>query len=554
MDEERAVGVPARLSRRAVLAAAGGLFATAACEAGRRAVPVPPSTTAAPTARGFAPPVVVPAAAGTLGMAVSPTVQAENARPGTLAWVPTGVQVDHGIEGYPDRASAVAGEQVSLAVSTQAPQFIVEIYRLGWYGGAGARLVGTSPELMGWRFAVPAADPVTHMVECAWPVAWRFMIGADWISGSYLCKLVGSGGQQSYVPFTVRDDTSAAAYLVQSSVTTWQAYNRWGGYSLYLGRSGAAGASFAERARVVSFDRPYERSTAYGASDLIGLEYPLIRLLERHGADVTYWTDIDLHQQPGRLVRHRALLSLAHDEYWSSAMYDGALAARDASVNIAFFGANAVYRHIRLEPGVNGEDRRQACYKVAQQDPLYGHDDAEVTADWDSGPVPRPEGALIGASYASSPVDAALRPVPDHWVWRGTGVSSATALAHAVGSEFDHWDPTVKGVPLQTDVVAHSPLTVAGRHDHSDATWYTTRQGAGVFAAGTNYWIPRLCDMPPGALRTLLPGPVPGVTDVLQQATLNVLAVLGAGPAGVTHPSHGTWRDHYAASGEPLPR
>ena len=93
------------------------------------------------------------------------------------------------------------------------------------------------------------------------------------------------------------------------SVTTWQAYNAYGGRSLYVGpgtvRVGESGAP--NRSRVVSFDRPYDQR-GWGAPDFMGNEFPLIFLAESLGLDVTYFTDIDLHEVPERL--HTSPLSV----------------------------------------------------------------------------------------------------------------------------------------------------------------------------------------------------------------------------------------------------
>ncbi len=130
-------------------------------------------------------------------------------------------------------------------------------------------------------------------------------------------KLVGDGGQEQFVPLTVRDDASTAAFVFQNSVTTWQAYNLYGGYSLYYGANGRGGQDFAHRARAVSFDRPYPQTWASGAADFVGNEYPLLYDMERLGLDLTYWTDVDFHARPQLLGNHRVLFSLGHDEYWS---------------------------------------------------------------------------------------------------------------------------------------------------------------------------------------------------------------------------------------------
>ena len=134
------------------------------------------------------------------------------------------------------------------------------------------------------------------------------------------------------MPLCVRDDSPPPAIVIQHSVTTWQAYNRWGGYSLYYGNTDGGltfthnpgGGSYANRARVVSFDRPYDHDWASGAADFVGNELPVLYQAEQLGLDVTYWTDVDLHARPHLLTNHRALLSLGHDEYWSASMRDGA--------------------------------------------------------------------------------------------------------------------------------------------------------------------------------------------------------------------------------------
>src|ERR1019366_8752672 len=129
-------------------------------------------------------------------------------------------------------------------------------------------------------------------------------------------------GEYSFVPFLVRDDSSTSTFVYMSSVTTWQAYNTWDGLSLYRGADqlGTGGFNNAVRAVRVSFNRPYDRNFANGAADFIGNEFPLLFLAERLGLDLTYWTDVDLHQRGSQLTNHQVLLSLGHDEYYSPAM------------------------------------------------------------------------------------------------------------------------------------------------------------------------------------------------------------------------------------------
>ena len=244
----------------------------------------------------------------------SPYIVAENAKTGHAWWVTT-PQADRGIEGFASQVSASIGDTVTLFVSTKATQFHVEAYRMGYYQGIGGRLVWMSGQRPGVQQPLPELIPSTNTIECRWEPSLTFTIDLSWPPGAYLLKLVGSTDEQQFVPLCVRDDTSQSAIVIQHSVTTWQAYNRWGGYSLYYGNTDGAlsfthdpaGGTYGDRARVVSFDRPYDYDWASGAADFVGNELPVIFQAERLGLDVTYWTDVDLHANPHLLDNHRAL-------------------------------------------------------------------------------------------------------------------------------------------------------------------------------------------------------------------------------------------------------
>ena len=468
----------------------------------------------------------------------------ENSRPGTLDWV---VSSTTQIYGYSDHVSAVPGDEVTLFVDPPPVPFTVELYRMGYYGGLGGRRVWTSPTLAGGAGQpAPTVDPATFMVECQWRPTLRVGIEDGWPPGAYLFKLQGSDGglTAGYIPLCIRDDDSTAAFAVQHSVTTWQAYNTWGGRSLYVGAgdraTGEAGG--ADRSRVVSFDRPYD-DRGWGAPDFMGNEFPLVFLMESLGLDTTYFTDLDLHQDPTRLLRHRCLFSLGHDEYWSSAMRDGAVTALARGTNFAFLGANAVYRHIRLEDSPLGTDRRQVCYKtdLAQEDPLWGVQPAEVTADWPDPPVPRPEQQLIGSQYS----DVAARAdmvvtAADAWVFEGTGLADGQHLTLVVEGEYDHYEPGLPGSPDNVTILAHSPVANRGPGRHADMTYYSAPGGGGVLATGSASFVSKLADAPRIYSNTVHPA-VPGVTDVLWRAMQNVCSVFGAGPASATNPSVANW-------------
>jgi hypothetical protein len=481
----------------------------------------------------------------------SAAIITENAKTGAPWWVTT-PQNAGDIEGYASQTSAVIGDQVALFVSTRAAQFHVEAYRMGYYQGIGARMVWQSAEVPGTRQAPPALIAPTNTIQCEWAPSVTVTIDHTWPPGVYLLKLVGTTGEQQFVPLCVRDDISHAAIVIQQSITTWQAYNRWGGYSLYYGNPNGqlsyvhapTNSTFGDRARIVSFDRPYDHDWASGAADLVGNEFPVIFDAERLGLDVTYWTDLDLHARPQLLANHKALLSLGHDEYWSAAMRDGATEALTHGINLAFLGANGCYRQIRLEPSPLGPDRHQICYKSAAEDPMNGQNNALVTVNWPDAPVSRPEAQLIGSTYQDVQASADMVIAdPSSWVLAGTGLAAKQTLPKAVEGEFDRYAPGGGG-PTNLDVVAHS--IVPNRHgNYSDVTWYTVAGGGGVLATGNASWVGQLANsplVPPN----VLPSAVPGVTAPLLRMMENVYSVLGSGPASATHPSQGNWSAVYA--------
>jgi hypothetical protein len=499
----------------AALAAAGVVLVVGS--PGRRADPASPAASN---------PATAPAAQA--GPA-SNWVAVENRRPGTSGWRITHPGAPDAIQGWADQVSAARGERVRLYVSTSARRFQLEAYRMGWYDGHGARLVWRSQPVVGRRQPPPTLTPGTNMIATRWRPSLTVSIGPDWPPGVYLLKLVAATGQR-YVPLTVRDDTNQAALVVLNAVTTWQAYNRWGGRNLYVGPDG----SLATRSRVVSFDRPYAAS---GASEFLGNEYPLVRLVESLGLDVTYWTSIDLHRYPERLLAHRGLVSLGHDEYWSTRMRRGAEAARGHGVNLAFLGANAVYRHIRLEPSPTGPHRQQVNYKPwsAPDDPAWRTDPSQVTTDWRRPPLSDPESRLLGAQYECNPTHAAgVVVAPSSWLFAGTGVRAGTRLPGLVGDEYDRVQPQAPR-PGGVEVLLHSPVQCLGASvrgpSFADATYYTARSGAGVFNAATSSWVCQLSRACAKTRRSAV------TARVVRTVTVNLLRAFASGPAGQHHPS-----------------
>ena len=451
--------------------------------------------------------------------AAQPFPVAENERPGTSAWRITDLGPADAIDGYADRQSVLPGQSFRLYVSTTAKSFRVDAFRIGWYSGHQARLVWASGRVRGQLQTAVVIAPGTHMVTAPWRPSMTITT-TNWPVGSYLLRLDASSGAERYVPITVRSASTADAVVILDDNTTWQAYNTWGGYSLYQGPDGLP----SDRGYAVSFDRPYDGD---GAVRFLAFDEAATVLAEHTGVRLAYETDVDIDQHPGILAGARAVISLGHDEYYSQAMRNALLTARNVGVNLAFLGANSIYRHIRFA----NDDRVIICYKVASIDPLFGKDDAETTQQWRDPPDPRPESVITGVFYECNPVSAPWVVYdPSSWIFAGTGAYKGERFAGMVGPEYDRLNPSVP-FPRPMQVLAHSPLTCDGFSTYSDSVYYTVASGAGVFASGTMRWVCAMRGPSCGHGLTL------AAESFVDRATQNLLRTFAAGPAGRTHPA-----------------
>lgn len=467
---------------------------------------------------------------GTYGTEAS-WVIAENAKRGTDSWrIPPGT-TDPTISGYADHTSAKLGDRVTLYVSTEAPSFHVSAYRMGYYGGTGARLIWQSTTLPG---SVQAACPVndtTYTVSCSWTPSVSFTVTRAWVQGDYLLKLDDSTGGASYVPLTITDPASHATYVILNSVLTWQAWNPYGGYDCFQGPTGQLGPTDPIRSRVVSYDRPYDYSFSdgEGSADFLNLEYPAVRFAEEHGLDVTYMTDIDLSQNPSLLEHHKALISLGHNEFWTAAERQALVTGMSAGVNLVFLGATPGLRPARLTSSPLGPAREMVAYRDADEDPITAKDPALSTPnEWSDPPLNKPNYEIVGNTYGGYGINAPMVIVdPTAWPFAHTGVQQGTSLAHLILGDYDHYVPDQLG-PQDVQILAHSPVTTSyGTSGDADMIYYTDpKSGAGVISTGTIGWV--------GFLNSCGPG-VPCQT--VQRITGNVLRLFGQGPAGKTEPS-----------------
>jgi hypothetical protein len=275
----------------------------------------------------------------------------------------------------------------------------------------------------------------------------------------------------------------------------------------------------------------------------MGNELPLLYHLESLGLDLTYWTDVDLHTNPSLLGNHNCLFSLGHDEYWSRSMRDAADTFNAAGVNLAFLGANACYRQIRLQSTAVGPNRLQVCYKDAGEDPIAAEEPGLTTVNWNQAPVNDPESTLIGSTYQAVGAKANVV-VTDasSWFFDGCNVRDGQVMPTMIVGEFDRYVPALPG-PRNLDVLAHSPIP--GQSNWSDLTYYTAPgRGGGVLASGSATFVYRLAHstlIPPN----VLPPAVPGDTEILLRAMENLYGRFGQGPATALASSGGNWSSIY---------
>ncbi len=533
-----------QLARRAAVLAACGCLLVGGCTAGRPGAAAPPttlprtttprttgqaivpgppspSTTTTPTTPLLGPSVALSGGADP-AVAAAAATRAENRRPGDPDWQvpPWRIAGPQELAGYSDAVSVLPAQPFRLFVTTTAPSFTVRAFRLGWYGGAQARLVWQSGQLPGHRQPPPTLGP-DHLVTTSWTPAAR--IGtAGWPAGAYLLLLTDTRGRVKYVPLTVRSASTRARLVLIDAVATYQAYNAWGGWSLYHGPDGA----FATRARKVSFDRPYDEN---GARVLTQYEQGTISQAERLGLPLAYLTSVELDTDPGVLTGARGVVSLGHDEYWTTRMRAAVTRARDTGTNLAFLGANAVYWRIRFAPSPSAADRAVVGYKSAAPDPVHG---PSTTTRWRSAPDPDPENSLVGSLYECFPATGALVVRdPGSFLFAGTDAHPGSSFPGLIGPEINRAYP-IPGTPATLQVLAHSPVRCGPTGPTaSDLTYYTTTSAAGVVSVGTMLWDKALRGTSASSGIT-----APTVTFT-RQVTATLLTAMAAGPMGRAHPS-----------------
>lgn len=463
-------------------------------------------------------------------------IRQENQRPGTRDWMLRSTRIDPAtkyrcpwIEGYCSRASVRAGQEIGFFVSTNpASPFTIDLYRMGYYGGAGGRHVMTLGPFQGKVQPDPPVGP-RRLRECAWEPCATMKVPSNWRSGVYLGKLTRERDVvENYLIFIVRDDR-AADFVFQCSDTTWQAYNRWPSqFSLYDdGRSTWYWGPGVD----VSFDRPYgkycqilDAPLSTGSGEFFLWEFPLAYWMEQSGYDVTYISNTDAHADPAGLARAKGFLSVGHDEYYTIEMFNQLKASIDGGLNVAFLSGNTCCGRIDLRPASDNRPNR-----IFSRIDRYGPKDTKERFDSIFRlPYKSPnENALVGARSTGEVTGGAdwICTAPDHWLFDGTGMKKGDAIPGLVGWEW-HGDPAdIAGL----EVVATGMTTDGHGHNHGayTATIYPGPKGNFVFNASSCWWADGISE-PPGYVRPSVYTSPKGPDRRAQRITANVLSRMRA--------------------------
>ncbi|MGK0185464.1 MAG: hypothetical protein ACI9R3_001242 [Verrucomicrobiales bacterium] len=452
-------------------------------------------------------------------------IATENAKPGTRDWMLTKPKVDASnrcpwVEGYCSHNSIRAGETLTLHVSTNpAAAFSVDVFRLGYYGGAGGRLMKRLEPFKGVTHLDPPIGAMRARI-CEWPATAEITIPDEWLSGVYVGKLTEhTNGTQSYVIFIVRDDRKAD-FLYQCSDNTWQSYNRWPStFSLY---DSGDHEWFWGKGVQVSYRRPYAKyrqildaPLSTGSGEFFLWEFPFVYWMESLGFDVSYISNTDTHSDPAGLLRGRGFLSVGHDEYWSIEMFRNVQGAISKGVSVGFFSGNAVCGRIVFDEsthsfervgvfGPPGGTREFHLMKSLTHERPYAN---ELVGAHSTGPV------TGGADWVCS--------LPDHWIYNGTGMKRGDRIPGVIGWEW-HGDPAdIPGL----EIVATGPTQSAPGEPNGGvytATVYPGPHKNIVFNAATCWWADGLSE-PPGYVRPKVYTEPKGPDDRLQRITRNVL-------------------------------
>jgi methionine-rich copper-binding protein CopC len=518
------------------------------------------------------PPAMTPAQAASCA---NPIV-CENQQPGTpkSVWDVNANTDDMYIQGFADPFSVNVGGSINFKIESAASSYTIDIYRMGYYGGDGARLVAsiTNPNISASQNQ-PVCNTVvtTGLIDCGnWSVSATWSVPITAVSGVYFAQIyTANRTHENQIPFVVTNNASTSNIVFMTNDSTWQAYNDWGqrtptstdpggGNSLYQGNS--TGSPWCctqldpERAVEVSYNRPFAtRYVGSGGQDFFfSMEFPMIQWMEENGYDVSYVSNagVDADTSGQMLSQHKTFMTVGHSEYWSAGMRTAVTDARNNGTSLAFFAGNLMQWKIRFaaDPYNNEADRTIICYKEsldsARTDP---NDPPTWTGTWtdprfsppaDGG---QPPNAITGQNWAVNSGTYAVQ-VPSTYsalrFWRDTSIASlpsgqsATLSAESLGYEWDldmdnGFRPpgeidmsSTTETPPQVNLTYSEQLGSIPVTNH--LTLYRASSGALVFDTGSVQWS--------WGLNSNHDGDQVATNTTMQQATVNLFADMGAAP------------------------
>lgn len=404
-------------------------------------------------------------------------VKAENSKIGDRIWskgVPFRLSADFSrrkqidrIEGYFNTTSVQCGQSAKLTL-VGAKNARVEIYRMGYYKGAGARQIDSLSIKSGWKFS--ASD--------------------KYLPGQYLFKLIAEKRAASFLPLVISNPDIDSDLTFISSVLTWQSYNQWGGYSMYKGPDGKR----ETRASQVSFLRPYDGD---GSGQFQYMEFPVIKSAEKLGVSINYATDFDLDSNVHLLDKTKSIVLGGHSEYWTTKMRDAVEAAVDRGVNLIVLGGNTAYNRIDVNK-----------YEISN------------IKEWRI--LGRPEIDLLGSQYFVLNYQRDM--VIETQQWPFDVLPKNSIIKGVFGYEADT-PITFNGPPVET--IARASILPNEKSVPAMATYYTRNSGAGVLNIATNGWVCAMEDRCPWGHSF-----DKGTQSQIRRVTENILKGATRGPLG----------------------
>ncbi|MEN9325158.1 MAG: hypothetical protein RL414_912 [Actinomycetota bacterium] len=436
----------------------------------------------------------------------------------------------HGSALWTNKMSATCGETIDVHASLvgnkkridQSPRTI-EVLRVGYYFGSGARLVWSSVPISLKKYPMPKARTANRMVETNWPTIAQFTIGADWTPGLYMVVSTNSNGQyENFAPLIVRAPTGTSKLLLVHSTITWAAYNNFGGRSSYKG----PGNPVKERSRVISMDRPIIGS---GINHVNRDAVALIQFLEEKGIEVDQIADTDVDRYPSLVKSYSGIILSGHPEYMTNRIFRTLMAARNNGINLALLGSNAAYWQVRLESSPTGQDRRIAIYKNALTDPVTSP--SQVSIQFNNSRINLMPSLITGQTTAGVHVKGAMKliskprwlDIPNDAVLQNWPKN--TEIDSVVRGKFAPKNiKVIFSGKFELTKMGHSPLqakyeVLMSRSYLGQTAWFATPSGSAVFIAGVNYWA---CELNFSCMESTVDE---GTRTTLQSVTQQVLTL-----------------------------